>query len=83
MKNKKTTKNTKQTKQHTPKSSKYPFVFCNNCDSNYVVKYGKEQKTYHQKYKCKICGKQFTLEKSTKTKIHKHKHCPLCASPYN
>jgi transposase-like protein/DNA-directed RNA polymerase subunit RPC12/RpoP len=85
MNNKKTTKNIKQTKtipkHRSHKPPKYPNVFCDHCGSNYVVKYGKEQKNHLQKYKCKICAKQFILERSTKTKIHKHGHCPLCDSP--
>jgi len=62
------------------KLSKHPDVFCDRCGSNYVIKYGKEQKTNLQKYKCKICGKQFVPQKSKKLKKHIHGNCPLCTS---
>jgi len=40
----------------------------------------KEQKTKLQKYKCKICGKQFVPERIKKPKKHIHGNCPLCTS---
>jgi transposase-like protein/DNA-directed RNA polymerase subunit RPC12/RpoP len=62
------------------KPSKYPNVFCDRCGSNHVIKYGKEQKTNLQKYKCKICGKQFVPERTKKPTKHIHGNCPLCSS---
>lgn len=61
-------------------------ISCPDCFNNDLQKFGFDPKTNLQKYRCKSCGRQFTLAslmpKSKKTKS-KYPNCPICgASSY-
>ncbi len=55
---------------------------CIRCGSDKLWKYGKEPKSGLQKYKCKICKKQFTQESNPNFTKNQTKYglCPLCKS---
>lgn len=52
-------------------------VSCPNCFSNEIYLYGKDKDGF-QKYQCKKCKRQFTLEKSLKNHNLKYFPCPIC-----
>jgi len=78
--NTKQTNITQTTNQKQLKPPKYPNVFCHRCGSNYVIKNGHEKNTGYQRYKYKICAKQFVPERTKKLRKHIHGNCPLCTS---
>lgn len=77
------TNNTTKTNNKSSKRRIKPYsnICCPRCGSHWLHKYGKDQKTKLQKYRCIFCKKQFIPEKSKTQKTPKHGLCLLCNKP--
>lgn len=53
------------------------FVTCPRCFSKNIYKFSKDKNSF-QRYKCKDCSRQFTLEKTISHRKRLYPPCPIC-----
>lgn len=64
-------------REHSRKAKR---IVCPRCRSEAVHRYGRSEKG-RPRYRCKLCGRQFTLPLRQTLSSEERPRCPACGSP--